>query len=200
MPARGSAGRIRARLLDRDGGEDDGIIERVPESLIGKGFKIGRLVKRPTKSKRTAWNFLDPAFDLSNPDAPIDQARSQAIIQSLRPLYQAYQARQLPILSMETLSERYGVKPENMPQAAPQGAPAYVPPAAPQGFPQGFPPYGNAQNPVALTNPAGGSTVPMPMAPQGAPTWPPPAAVPGAPAPHPPMRRPHLPRRLRPLP
>jgi len=81
--------------------DKDGIIEKVPESFIGGGFKIGRIAKVKTKANRTAWNFNAPHDDP-------EQAR--AIVQSLRPLWAAYCNRQLPILSIETLGERYGVK------------------------------------------------------------------------------------------
>jgi hypothetical protein len=105
--------------------DKDGIIERVPETLIGGGFKIGRIAKVQTKAKRTAWNFNAPHEDP-------EQAR--AIVQSLRPLWAAYCNRQLPILSIETLGERYGVKNAPMPvaqpspyvQQMPQNAPAQL--------------------------------------------------------------------------
>jgi hypothetical protein len=124
-----------------------GIIEKFPESLIGNGFKIGRIVKAKTKNDRTAWNF-------NSPDE--DPARANAIVQSLRPIWTAYQGQQLPILGLKTLAERYGVKPGTATQA--------VPPAPAQ---------------VNLTNPpyAGGSTVPLsgghaPVQ-QQPPAWPP---------------------------
>lgn len=105
--------------------DKDGIIERVPESLIGTGFKIGRIAKVKTASDRTAWNFNSPHEDP-------EQAR--AIVQSLRPLWEAYKAGQLPILSLKTLAERYGVKPQATPiqpvyNAQPTQATYNAPPA-----------------------------------------------------------------------
>jgi hypothetical protein len=86
-----------------------GIIEKFPESLIGQGFKIGRIVKVKTKSDRTAWNFNAPDED---------PARAAAVVQSLRPLWAAYTGQQLPILSLKTLAEQYGVKPGTAAPAA----------------------------------------------------------------------------------
>lgn len=108
--------------------DKDGIIERV-EKVLGTGFKIGRIAKVKTSNDRTAWNFNAPHED---------PAIATQIVQSLRPLWQAYTQQQLPILNLKTLAERYGVKP---------GTAAAQP----------------AQQFTNLTNPAyaGGSTVPL---------------------------------------
>jgi hypothetical protein len=178
--------------------QNDGIIERVPENLIGNGFKIGRVTKAKTKSNRTAWNF-------GSPDE--DPAKAAAIVQSLRPLWAAYQNQQLPILSLKTLAERYGVKPGAAPvqtqPANPYPAGATVPvfgghvpvqqqpPAWPAMQPgqnmapiqHGFgigdprtdavPPYGPTQPPVsAPVAPAADWTLSAPVPPGWEATWP----------------------------
>lgn len=101
--------------------DKDGILEKVPETLIGGGFKIGRIMKVQTKAKRTAWNFNAPDED---------PEKAKAIVNSLRPLWAAYLAQQLPILSIETLAERYGVKnvtPPAQPNPVQQPMPQWPP-------------------------------------------------------------------------
>lgn len=102
--------------------DKDSIIERVPEHLIGNGFKIGRIVKVKTSNDRMAWNFAAPHED---------PAQAAAIVQSLRGIWEAYRSQRLPILSLKTLAEQYGVKPgaaaaQSQPQAGQQYGQAAV--------------------------------------------------------------------------
>lgn len=118
--------------------DKDGIIERV-EKVLGTGFKIGRTAKVKTSNDRTAWNFNAPHED---------PAIAAQIVQSLRPLWQAYIEQRLPILNLKTLAERYGVKPGAVAAVAPvqaQPTQATYNPYAQQAQPQ-WPPMQPGQN------------------------------------------------------
>lgn len=143
--------------------DKQGIIDRV-ESVLGTGFKIGRIVKVKTDSDRTAWVLNSPEYDPANPAAPANPERARQIVQSLRPLWQAYLDRQLPILNLKTLGEQYGVKPgATVQQTAPAASYSLNAPVSPN-------PYGQQQPQMAA--PAGMQMQPQ-INQQAPPAWPP---------------------------
>jgi hypothetical protein len=144
--------------------DKDGIINRIPDNMIGTGFKIGRIRKTKTNSDRMAWILAAPD---ENP------AQAAVIVQSLRPLWAAYLAQQLPILNLKTLGERYGVKPGAAPVQQTAPVQAYSPNA-----PMSPNPYVQQQSPQWPPMQPGQNMAPMqqgPAQPVSAPQWAPPA-------------------------
>lgn len=136
---------------------NDGVIEKVPESRIGKGIVVGHLVKVKTGSGNWAWNLNEV------PTSEYDKY-------GCRQAYQAYVAEQLP--------KAEGEQPLKVVQNA---APAPLPPAPAQQIPQLAGPYGqNLQQPAPQWPPMQPGQTMAPMAPQYPPQ---PVSAPQAPAP-----------------